>query len=216
MQATATAPITLNQTSAATGRSRRSVRNYLIHRRFQLKWTGAIVLLTTLVFSTFAGTVYWSQATAPVDARAEIASAEMASEAAQATFFGAMMADVRGNLLSMLAVSGTLLVLALSVIGVVLTHKIAGPAYALQRSIERVRSGDWRVFRGLRKGDEFRSLADSWNRLIVTLRTKETAEIDLLRELTEREDLPVEVRLELGRLVAQKSAHLDSGRMPIS
>ena len=208
----ATSLMSLNAkaTAAAKGRSRRSVRNYLIHRRFQLKWTGMIVLLTTLVFSIFAGTMYWSQSAVDPSLAGEVSSVQMADEAAEATFFGAMMADIRGNLMFMLVSSGTLLVLALSAIGVILTHKIAGPAYALQRSIDRVRTGDWRVFRGLRKGDEFVSLADSWNRLIVTLRGKESAEIDVLRELMQREDVSNEVRFELGRLVAQKSARLHS------
>ena len=42
------------------GRNRRSIRNYLINRRFQLRWIGSILVLAMLIFITLGTYIYLS------------------------------------------------------------------------------------------------------------------------------------------------------------
>ena len=47
-----------------------------------------------------------------------------------------------------------LLVIAVGLMGIVVTHKVAGPVFKMTRQLERLGDGSWEVPHPLRKGDE--------------------------------------------------------------
>jgi methyl-accepting chemotaxis protein len=54
-------------------------------------------------------------------------------------------------------------------VGILTTHRIAGPVYRMQSDIERVLSGELHARVRLRRGDAFPELADKVNELIARL-----------------------------------------------
>jgi len=58
------------------------------------------------------------------------------------------------------------------VIGVLLTHQVAGPLVRIKASLERMVRGDYQVHLTLRKGDALGDLARLINRLADSLRNK--------------------------------------------
>ncbi|MHC4471243.1 MAG: hypothetical protein ACYTDY_01760 [Planctomycetota bacterium] len=53
---------------------------------------------------------------------------------------------------------------------ILLSHRIAGPAYRLERTCEAIEKGNLDVYVTLRQGDHLRRLADGTNRMISSLR----------------------------------------------
>ena len=53
--------------------------------------------------------------------------------------------------------------------GIVLTHKIAGPIMVIKRRMADIERGDFGAQIKLRRGDEFKDLADSFNKMLNSL-----------------------------------------------
>jgi HAMP domain-containing protein len=108
------------------------------------------------------------------------------------------------------------LVLALSVFGIIITHRVAGPLFVMSRTFSNIASGDYRIGkRALRKGDE---LADIFQKSIDALqalndRSRETLQeaqrqLEILRQLKDKGADPALVARveEAFRAVASQSA----------
>jgi methyl-accepting chemotaxis protein len=63
-------------------------------------------------------------------------------------------------------VNDIVIMLALIIAGIFLTHRIAGPVYRVQSDIDRVLAGEKRVRVRFRKHDAFPELAEKVNKLI--------------------------------------------------
>ena len=70
----------------------------------------------------------------------------------------------------------------------VLSHRIAGPAYRIQRSLHRVTAGDLDFKVVLRRNDCFEELSESFNEMIDAIGARTEREIDTLR--TVEKELP--------------------------
>jgi len=75
------------------------------------------------------------------------------------------------------------LVLCLTGLGIVATHKIAGPAYAMKRKLGDIADGHLPVIRALRRGDELKEVADELRRMAQALRQREEAELAQLQKV---------------------------------
>lgn len=74
------------------------------------------------------------------------------------------------NLQFWLVVNSLIYLAVVAVLSVVISHRIAGPLYRLETSLQDVlESGDTSKRISLRKGDEFQSLADLINQLLERL-----------------------------------------------
>ncbi|MDP3279317.1 MAG: hypothetical protein Q8Q09_29265 [Deltaproteobacteria bacterium] len=92
-----------------------------------------------------------------------------------------MIATTRSRTRWTLLGGGLLLVIALGLAGIVITHKLVGPVFKLKRLLREVGKGQLRVKERLRKGDEledlfttFINMADS----LVTMQDREIADLD--------------------------------------
>jgi signal transduction histidine kinase len=75
------------------------------------------------------------------------------------------------------------LVLVLALFGIYVTHKIAGPVYALRQFIHAARSGQWERVRSFRKGDEFTYLAEEFKELAIQIRAGHARDVEELRDV---------------------------------
>ncbi len=78
-----------------------------------------------------------------------------------------------GNLLAAIAVL---------LLGILYTHRVAGPIYQIERRLGRLRDGDLKVSFAVRKHDQFHSLADALNDAMGSIR----ARLDRVREASDR------------------------------
>ena len=138
-------------------KKQRKLRNYLIDRRFQLKYTGMVLLVTVAVASSLGFVAYgFSQG------QTEALTAQMAAQPdlnpETATDLERFAEQEDRKIRNAIIVGVVLLTLALGMTGIIVTHRVVGPAYRMQRLIEHVGTGRLEVTTGIRKGDELQEL----------------------------------------------------------
>jgi len=159
----------------------RKVRNYLLDRRFQLKYTGMVLLVTLAVagilgyaaydFSKGQTEAFTVQIAAQPDLDPEIA-ADLEQLAKQED------RKVRNAIL----IGVALMTLALGLTGIVVTHRVVGPAYRMRRLFEHVGEGHLEVVTGIRKGDELQELFHSFGEMVESLREQRAEDIERLED----------------------------------
>lgn len=159
----------------------RKIRNYLLDRRFQLKYTGMVLLVTLSVASVLGSIAYQYSKDQTEALTAQLA---VLPEMDPVTFddLSAMAAEedrrvARGIVIGVLA-----LVLALGLTGIIVTHRVVGPAYRMRRLFEEVSDGKLKLTTGIRKGDELQDLYRSFADMVDNLRDERTGEIERLEQ----------------------------------
>ena len=79
-----------------------------------------------------------------------------------------------------------ILTVALGLTGIVITHRIVGPAYKLKLLLGDVERGRLNVRGGLRKGDELQDVGEAFQKMVQALRDRQEAEIAELEEILEK------------------------------
>lgn len=158
------------------GAAQRRLRNYLLDSRFQLKYTGMVVGVT-LIVASLLGAVAYSESKGQTEALQIQLAVQPDLDpqvAAHLDAFGKqrdrqMLLGILGGIM--------LLTLALGATGIVITHKLVGPAYRMRRLLGTVASGHLRVEGALRKGDELQDVFNAFNDMVNTLRSRQSDEI---------------------------------------
>ena len=91
-----------------------------------------------------------------------------------------------GELLGALMGITALMALALGVLGVIITHRVAGPVLVLGRYLQAFAAGRYPRVRALRRGDELQRLFGVFAEGVEALRARELAHADLLEEASAR------------------------------
>jgi len=89
--------------------------------------------------------------------------------------------DTRALILMTVAV--IILVVLLATAGIYLTHRVAGPMFALHRFMDAARAGNWQSIRPFRKGDEFVHLSTAFRELTDGIRSKHRDDIETLNSV---------------------------------
>ncbi len=170
-------------------------KNYLINKKFQLKYTASIVgmLLVVMLVSGFGlymgmwGSIIENFSKFKVSQNLENAKRITDYEAAryqkgdyrlekifrEAELLSAQDKETLKGALHSVNRSLIPKVIALAILiflaGIFLSHKIAGPMYRIERSAAAIRDGDLRVNFRIRKGDEMRSAAGALEEMIESL-----------------------------------------------
>ncbi len=189
-----------SQASAApsgekSGRHQRSIRNYLLDSRFQLKYTGFIVGVA-LVISLVLGAFLWHTSTQVVAESKKVSdvvkmsitddpfygsnpeltkSFTDASDASDQKIVGqqhAMIGSVIGGL--------TLLVVLIGLLGIYFTHKVVGPIFKMKKLLKQVGEGKLNFQGGLRKGDELQDFFEAFAGMVASLKERQSKEIEIL------------------------------------
>lgn len=166
-------------------RYKRSVKNFVLDRGFQLKYAGMIVLAGGLVFGATEYALYDK-----VRENSELAG--LTDDPAMAAQLSAELEAEDRKVLMMLVGLWLLLVVLLGVVGILATHRIVGPIYVVDRYIQRITQGEAVHPRPLRRGDEFQSLYNHVNDMAIRLRKERVQEAEALEVMLER----ISVRLE--------------------
>jgi hypothetical protein len=173
---------TLEQTEQAgapnAGKNKRSVKGLLINRRFQLKYT-LIVVFLAVVISTVLGVLLYHR----VSENTTLTLDNLRALAAPAEFLeqsGRALRDRDREVMLLLVASLLGLVLAITVLGIYVTHKVAGPLYVMSRYLRDIEAGSLREVRALRKGDDLVEFYEIFQQMLAALQDREKRDIAAL------------------------------------
>lgn len=72
-------------------------------------------------------------------------------------------------------------VVVLGVLGLLITHRVAGPVFVLTRYLNEIQQGSYPTIRPLRAEDEFRETFESFKAMVEMLRTRDSSDVEKLR-----------------------------------
>lgn len=226
----------------AQKRNKRHFRNLLIDAKFQLKYVLLSVLVSILIFLVL-GWLYVSEWEAgnrimkeinPIVKKAapegeaadelrelEALTEGLTTDSDEAENLAALEADTaevinergKGRLVWLIASVG-LLVIFMAGLVILLTHRAAGPVYAIRLFVNAARVGAWNRIRPLRKGDEFTYLADDFMALVSELKSKAASDVEGLEAgiaALEAGD-SAKAREILDRLRTEKASYLEGNK----
>jgi methyl-accepting chemotaxis protein len=184
--------------------SRRKLKNFLLYPGLQLRLAGYLAAVAGAL-ALVLGVLLWrayreaSELVALGDPRAdEVVAAMLArDDRARLMWMGAVLAAV---------------VCALLVLGVIMTHRIAGPVLALARTCRSIAGGSLPRPRPLRRGDLLGGLANDVGAMVDALRAREEEERTHLAEairMLGEEGGASRARILLSTVVAAKAARIE-------
>ena len=165
--------------SPLPAKHRRYLRHYIIDKRLQLRYI-AIVSLLSAAISTLLGWLIWSQrAQASQTIRNSLLQAgDFIGPTQQAEILQHLTGSDTTVLVRMGLVCGALIIV-LSAVLLVMTHKVAGPLYVIGNYFDKLASGRLPLVHNLRRGDEFKTFHKKFKDMCNALRVRaeEDAEI---------------------------------------
>jgi hypothetical protein len=158
---------------------KRSMRNYLLDTRYQLRFTAVIVIIAAVLTGGLGYLVmhYVHEASRVIDVRLMGDPNDVDAQVLAAQF-------ARGDriLLAILIAFGFVLSMVLAAYGIVLTHKVAGPLFKMTSYLDRIRDGKLGVIYNLRKGDQLVSFFQHFKGAHDALRQRTEEDIALLEK----------------------------------
>jgi len=200
----APAPAPPDQPGAADPRHfKRKVRNYLLDTSLQLK-LASYLLAGAVALSLGLGWHLWT-AYRETSEVVSLAAPEVAS---------ALKAEDQWRIVQVSIILALVLVCLLGA-SVVITHRIAGPAFVIRRTCAQIGEGNLARPRPLRNHDLLVDLADAVATMVDALRDRESVDRDamaraaaVLRDPAATPQACAEAAAELERLAAEKDARL--------
>ncbi len=171
-------------------------RKYLIDKKFQFKYTFIIIGLCSVVYCILG--TYFYKTTLEATDLLSVQSFELKG-----------IVDSEDNVtLYYLCAFFVVQVFSLLMLGTILTHKIAGPAFRIIRAMEDIASGKLKKIGNLRRFDELQNFIEPVNHLIESINQRLRADIEALEVLKAKIILSVGVETEQKELTVQIDFHL--------
>lgn len=183
---------------------KRRMRNFLLDKRFQLKYTLAVVLFSSLISAGLGYFLYKAH-------RESSRVASLDDPDLDGALAEVLREEDRKVVVYLVVFLGGL-VLCLSAVGIVATHKIAGPAYSMRRTLSTIADGKLPRVRALRKGDELQAVAEELRRMAASLRQSEEHDLGVLQEILPALDDRPEARTGIEQLIQRKKERLEDTR----
>jgi methyl-accepting chemotaxis protein len=145
----------------SSGAERRAFfkRRYLVDRRFQFKYTFLILAISSAIYAFFGYQLY----------RGELARTEILK--IQNSDVAALVSSQDTAVLAYLIGFFLLQAASLIVLGILITHRIAGPVYRVQRYLEEAaKGGELKPLDGIRSRDEFHGFFDALSAFVERFR----------------------------------------------
>ena len=162
-------------------KTQRRMKNYLIDRRFQLKYTGMVLLVTVSVAGGL-GYVAYGFSQGQTEALTAHIAAQPDLDPDTATDLEEFAQQEDRKIRNAILAGVLLLTLALGFTGIIVTHRVVGPAYRMRRLFQHVGDGKIEITTGIRKGDELQELYHSFAEMVESLRDQRGEEIAQLEE----------------------------------
>ena len=163
------------------GAPKRKLRNYLLDRRFQLKYTGMVVGVTMVVASILGALAYHESKGQTEALQIQLATQPDLDPGVAAGLEAFGVSRDRDILMGIILGVGALTI-ALGLTGIVITHKMVGPAYKIRMLLTNVAKGHLRVDGGLRKGDELKNVFAAFNDMVINLRARRERDLEQLEQ----------------------------------
>src|SRR5690606_2190346 len=146
---------------------------------FQLKYTGMVVVVTLAVASVL-GYFAYGFSTDLTESMSLRQAVQMGADADSVDSIR-RMAEAQDQKVLLAILGGIVLLgVALGITGIIVTHKVVGPAYKMRLLLGEVAAGRLKLTGHLRKGDELQSLFEAFAHMVESLRAAQTREIDEL------------------------------------
>ena len=189
-----------------SNKTQRKLRNYLLDRRFQLKYTG-MVLLVTITIASGLGYLAYRFSQQQTEALTAQIAAQPDLDPETAADLEAFAKQEDRKIRNAIIMGVVFMSLALGLTGIVITHRVVGPTYRMRRLFAHVADGHLEITTGIRKGDELQELYHSFAEMVESLRGQRSEEIEQLEKtLSEMEaagvqsDYTTELRAVLERI----------------
>jgi HAMP domain-containing protein len=195
---------------AKTGRHQRSIRNYLLDAPFQLKYTGYLVGVA-IVISLVLGIFLWRTSNKVVEESGKVVQeSKKVSDVVKMSIKddpiygdnpellksfnessnasddkvrqqGLLVRKQQREMLGAVVGGLTLLVVLIGLLGIFITHKVAGPVFKMKLLLKRVAQGELNFPRhGLRKGDELGHFFEAFLKMADDLKARQQDEVTRL------------------------------------
>ncbi len=189
-------------------------RIYVVDRRFQLKYTGLLVLFGGGIMAAF-GYAVWREVLINSDLlegkRIEqgLLGGKQPGALPLADFHDQLLsADHR--MLAIILLASLAVAVTLGLLGILITHRIAGPVLVLSRYAEALAEGTYPPMRALRKNDELKEYFEVFRRAVDRLKERDAAELADLEAIASEVSGPAAERLR--SMVSRKQAVLEAKR----
>ncbi len=163
---------------------KRRLRNFLLDARFQLKYTGAVVAVTVIVTGAvgyWLGSEAYSYSTGMTQMLLMQRGGGLEVTDDMQRLFEEEARENDAQVLRQITTGIVTLVLilavALGLTGIVVTHRVVGPAYKLKLLLRDVAGGSLNTRGGLRKGDELQDVGLAFKEMVVALRARREDEL---------------------------------------
>jgi len=154
-------------------------RTYLIDRGFQVKYSAMLGVVAAGVSGLFGGMMFLAQgqAKAGFDSYFLRFGTKMPDELQQ------QLSEIDTTLWMLLAATVVLMAVALSLFGVLVTHRVAGPVHVMSHYISVLAKGRYPMMRPLRKADELKGFFERFSQAVEALRQRDSGEADQLDDV---------------------------------
>ncbi len=159
-------------------------RNYLVKASYQFKYAALLVFAILFVVAVVGWNLYY----------------EAGSIILEKTRSGDVV-DLVTKYNQMLARSLPMILLAVIVVSVFISHEVAGPLMHLENGMIKIAEGDFTQKIELRKGDEFKEIALRFNSMIDELKEKMVGDREHLQRIIFKLE---DIKSKIGQGVASK------------
>jgi methyl-accepting chemotaxis protein len=184
---------------------KRSVRNYLLDSRFQLKYSGFLVIVAVVISGVMGAVLYETTLAVVGESSALVEESKKVSEVSrmnirdlasdspelltefnrEADAHDKALSDqqarlIHGQQLMIESLVGglALMVVLIGLLGIYFTHKVAGPIFKMKRLLKQVGDGHLHVDARLRRGDELTDFFDTFTQMVQGLRQMESRQLE--------------------------------------
>jgi hypothetical protein len=161
---------------------KRHMRNYLLDKRFQLRWVLRVVVTVSIIVAVMGYFLYKTVG----DATDQITMQKMVdtdlTEEAQKAFIDQAERDKILTIIKLVTGLVTLVVL-LGLMTIVATHKIAGPAYKMRKLFTSIDGTKLQLWGKLRKADELQEAFVDFDNMIRRIREHRRDDIEKLESI---------------------------------
>lgn len=206
-----------NDQGAAGGgapKYRRRMRNYLLDVGLQLRYTMTIVIVAVILTGILGYLIY--------DANRDASKIIMLTGLADPTVAGELQSQFASTDRRVLwAIVGLafVLVISISAVGILITHRVAGPIFKVAGYFARVRGNRLGAIpQSLRKGDELQEFYSSFREMYEALRTRVASDVQhlgtaiaVLEAVSPKSPQVQEALAELRELRREKEQSLEPG-----
>jgi methyl-accepting chemotaxis protein len=159
---------------------KRRLRNYLLDTRFQLKYTGMVVVVTVFVASVL-GWLTYDHSKGQTEAMSVTMAMQPDLDPSVANDLEGWAEEQDRKVLLGIVLGILAMAFTLGFTGIIVTHKLVGPAYKMRLLLNQVADGKLKLQGRLRKGDELQELFEAFANMVESLReaqAREVAELD--------------------------------------